>query len=69
MTTQVRMVVDKVATDMSGEDAQRNFPVPSFTTAQRDALAAPTKFMLIGNTTTNKLNYYNGAAWEAVTSA
>lgn len=42
--------------------------VPAMTGAQRDALT-PVTGMLIYNTTTNKLNFYAAAAWEAVTSA
>ena len=38
-----------------------------YSTTERDLLA-PTKAMIIFNTTTNKLNFYNGSAWEAVTS-
>lgn len=38
------------------------------TTTQRDALTAVTG-MVVYNTTTNKLNFYAAAAWEAVTSA
>jgi hypothetical protein len=41
---------------------------PNMTTATRDALTA-VESALIYNTTTNKLNFYNGSAWEAVTSA
>lgn len=44
------------------------FILPRMTTAQRDALTAVAGEMIY-NTTTNKLNFYNGAAWEAVTSA
>ena len=36
-----------------------------FTDAERDALT-PASGMIIYNTTTNKLNYYNGSAWRAV---
>jgi hypothetical protein len=41
-----------------------------FTTTERDALAAGAKYvgMIIYNTTTNKLNFWTGAAWQAVTS-
>lgn len=45
------------------------FSPPQMTTAQRDAIAVPLKSMMIYNTTTNKLNFYNGTAWAAVTSA
>lgn len=39
------------------------------TTAVRDGLMCLTKGLMIYNTTTNKLNMYNGSAWEAITSA
>lgn len=41
------------------------------TTTARDALAAGNKFagMRIYNTTTNKFNFWNGTAWEVITSA
>jgi len=39
------------------------------TTTQRDAISSPAEGLLIYNTTTNKLNFYNGTGWEAVTSA
>jgi hypothetical protein len=43
------------------------YPV-QYTTAQRDVLR-PTTGMLIYNLTTNKMNFYNGTAWEVITSA
>lgn len=39
------------------------------TTTERDALTSPTAGQIIFNSTTSKLNFYNGTAWEAVTSA
>lgn len=36
-----------------------------FSDAERDALT-PTAGMIIFNTDTNKLNFYNGTAWRAV---
>lgn len=42
---------------------------PHMTTAERDAVDSPREGAVIYNTTTNKLNFYNGTAWEAVTSA
>lgn len=41
------------------------------TTTQRDAIAAPNleAGLCVYNTTTNKLNVYNGTSWEAITSA
>ena len=47
----------------------RSTVLPSFTTVQRDAIIAPLEGTTIYNTTTNKLNFYNGSAWEQVTSA
>lgn len=43
--------------------------LPSFTTTARDAISTPATGLTIYNTTTNKLNFYNGSSWEAVTSA
>lgn len=42
--------------------------LPKLTAAQRDALTGVAG-MTVYNTDTNKLNFYNGSAWEAVTSA
>ena len=36
------------------------------TTVERDAIASPTAGMVIYNTTTNVLNFYNGVSWGAV---
>ena len=47
----------------------RGLRLPVLTTTQRDAISSPAEGLLIYNTTTNKLNFYTGAAWEAVTSA
>lgn len=41
----------------------------TLTTSERDAISTPASGLLIFNTTTSKLNFYNGSAWEAVTSA
>lgn len=37
-------------------------------TAQRDALTSVASGTLVYNTTTNKMNFYNGSTWEEVTS-
>ena len=42
---------------------------PRLTTTERDALVVLESGTIVYNTTTNKLNFYNGTAWEAVTSA
>jgi hypothetical protein len=36
------------------------------TTAQRDLIATPAEGLVIYNTTTQVLNFYNGAVWAAV---
>jgi hypothetical protein len=47
----------------------KGFLPPRMTTAQRDAITTPPAGLMVYNTSTNKLNFYNGSAWEAVTSA
>jgi len=47
----------------------QGFLPPRMTTTQRDAITSVPASLMIYNTTTNKLNFYNGSAWEAVTSA
>lgn len=42
---------------------------PRMTTAQRDAISTPAEGLVIHDTTTNKLNYYNGSSWIALESA
>ena len=42
---------------------------PGYTTTERNALTALVAGQFIYNETTNKLNVYTGAGWEAVTSA
>jgi len=37
------------------------------TTAQRDAITSPSSGLIIYNTTTSLLNFYNGSAWGAGT--
>jgi hypothetical protein len=41
---------------------------PRMTTTQRDAISSPPEGLVIHNTTTNKLDYYNGATWREVAS-
>jgi hypothetical protein len=45
------------------------FLPPRMTTEQRDAISSPVGGLMIYNTTTKKLNFYNGTAWETVTSS
>lgn len=45
------------------------FLPPRMTTSNRDNNLTPVAGLMIYNTTTNKLNLYNGTTWEVVTSA
>lgn len=47
----------------------KGFLPPRMTTTQRDAIASPVAGLMIFNSTSSKLNFYNGSSWEAVTSA
>lgn len=47
----------------------KGFKLPNMSSTQRDAISSPPAGLMIYNSTTNKLNFYNGSAWEAVTSA
>lgn len=44
----------------------KGFLPPRMTEAQRDAIATPATGLVIYNTDTNALNYYDGDSWEAV---
>ena len=47
----------------------RGFKPVRVTTAQRDAIAELYTGLIVVNMSTNKLNWYTGTAWEAITSA
>lgn len=44
----------------------KGFVFSRMTTTQRDAITSPIAGLVIYNTTTGVLNFYNGAAWGAV---
>jgi hypothetical protein len=50
------------------ESTTRGFLPPRMTTAQRDAITSVPAGLMIYNTSTNKLNFYNGTAWEVIVS-
>ena len=52
-------------TDLSVSGALQ---LPSVTTAERDSIASPAAGLFIFNSTTSKLNFYDGSAWREVTS-
>lgn len=47
----------------------QGFLPPRMNTTQRDAISGPPAGLMIYNSQTAKLNFYNGSAWEAVTSS
>lgn len=45
------------------DSTTKGYLMPRLTTAQRNAIATPATGLLIYNTTTNSLDYYNGTSW------
>ena len=64
-------MIDKL---FQGKQLQRSrailelFQAPGYTATEIAALKAPKIGQLIMNTTTSKLNFYDGAAWKIITS-
>ena len=54
---------------LTATSTTQGFLPPRMTGTQRDDIATPAAGLVVYNTTTNKLNFYNGSAWEVVTSA
>ena len=51
-------------TTFSGPVASQNgFLLPNFTTAEINAIANPATGLMVYNTTTSAITYYNGTAW------
>jgi hypothetical protein len=46
----------------------KGFLPPRMTTTQRNAITSVPAGLMVYNTTLNKLNVYNGTAWEVITS-
>lgn len=51
------------------QSTTKGFLPPRMTGTQRDAITSPPEGLTIYNLTTHKLNFYNGSAWEIVTSS
>lgn len=47
------------------DSTTKGYLMPRLTTTQRNAIATPATGLLIYNTTTNSLDYYNGTSWVA----
>jgi hypothetical protein len=54
------------AAQLEVASTSKGFLPPRMTTAQRDAISTPPAGLVVYNTTTNLLNFYNGTAWAAV---
>ncbi|MBI9054960.1 MAG: hypothetical protein JEY96_14140, partial [Bacteroidales bacterium] len=50
------------------QSIQRGFLTPRMSEVQRDAIGVPATGLIIYNTTTNKLNIYDGAVWRVLFS-
>lgn len=65
----MQLFVDKVPQLVGPSDlAASGFVYAPTSTEDRDLMTQPRAGTVIYNTTTNKLNVYNGTAWEEVTS-
>jgi len=65
----MQLFVDKVPQLVGPSDlAASGFVYAPTSTEDRDLITQPRAGTVIYNTTTNKLNVYNGTAWEEVTS-
>jgi hypothetical protein len=47
----------------------QGFLPPRMTDTQRDSILSPAHGLIIFNITTNRINYYNGSSWHAVSSS
>jgi hypothetical protein len=47
----------------------KGFRPPIMSTAQRNDISSPATGLIVYNTTTDKINFYNGTSWQAVTSS
>ena len=46
------------------DDATKGLLLPRITSAERDALPSPANGLIVYNTTSNRIEYFNGAAWQ-----
>jgi len=65
----VGVAAPNAAAKLQIDSTTQGFLPPRMTTTNRNAIASVPAGLMIYNTSTNKLNFYNGTAWEAVTSA
>jgi|GEM_PF-1332964 len=60
---------DIASAKLAVSSTTEGFLTPRMTTTQRDAISSPAEGLEIYNLTTHKKNFYNGTAWEVITSA
>jgi len=66
---QERINVSNIPPKSIGErELKDSVVIRKITTTQRDVMANLTAGVLIWNSSTNKLNVYNGSSWEVITS-
>jgi hypothetical protein len=69
-TSMAQVGIGTLAPDASAmleiSSTTKGFLPPRMDTTARDAMATPASGLLIFNTETNQLNYYNGTSWQAV---
>ncbi len=65
-----RLKVDNIEA-RSGNNISMDDPLAlkSYTTAQRDALSSPQEGDTVYNNTLHQICFYNGTAWQKITSA
>jgi len=51
---------------LQASSTSQGFLPPIMTTAQRDAIASPLAGLVVYNSTTSLLNFYNGGSWGAI---
>lgn len=54
---------------LQADSTTKGFLPPRMTQAQRDAIVSPVNGLIIHNTTTNLVNFFNGTSWVAISSS
>lgn len=56
------------AAKLDVQSTTQGFLPPRMTTAQRDAIAGPAAGLMLFNTTTSEMNFYDGSKWRSMVS-
>ncbi len=54
---------------LEGRSTTKGFLMPRMTNTQRNAISSPATGLQVYNTTTNRINYYNGTSWFVIDTA